>query len=179
MAWDATWWGFQSWLPSYLFDRGFTLVKTSAVASLPYAAGFVGMLVTSHVSDRLRNRRAVLIAVLLGDAIGMLLTSMAANNTLAVVFLIATGFFLPAVHGPFWSLSMDLLPAHVGGASAGFLNMGGQLAGLLAPVIIGALVQWTGHFEAGFVFMAISAGIAASLVMTLRERKPEPAEVLA
>jgi hypothetical protein len=39
-------------------------------------------------------------------------------------------------------------------------------------VIIGALVEWTGHYEAGFLFMALSAGISASLVMTLRERKP-------
>jgi len=178
-AWDATWWGFQSWLPSYLVDRGFTLVKTSAAASLPYAAGFAGMLISARVSERLRNRRAVLIAVLLGDAICMLLTSMATTNTMAVLLLTATGFFLPAIHGPFWSLPMDLLPRHVIGASLGFLNTAGQLAGLAAPVVIGALVQWTGHYEAGFVFMAICAGISASLVLTLREHQEAPMKAAA
>jgi sugar phosphate permease len=156
--------GFQSWLPSYLFDRGFTLVNTSAAASLPYAAGFVGMLISAHISDRLQNRRVVLIAVLLGNAVCMLLTSRAANNTMAVVFLTLTGFFLPSIHGPFWSLLMDLLPSHVIGASAVFLNTAGQLAGLAAPALIGALVEWTGHYEAGFLFMAISAAVSAALV---------------
>jgi sugar phosphate permease len=66
---------------------------------------------------------------------------------------------------------MDLLPPHVGGASAGFLNTAGQLAGLAAPVVIGALVEWTGHYEAGFLFMALSAGVSALLVMTSQEHK--------
>src|SRR5262249_7293845 len=100
------------------------------------------------------------------------------NNTTAVILLTAAGFFLPAIHGPFWSLSMDLLPPHVGGASAGFLNTAGQLAGLAAPVGIGALVGRTGHYEAGLLFMALSAGVSAFLVMTLREHKPAPVEVL-
>ena len=107
----------------------------------------------------------------------MLLTAMATSNTMAVILLTAAGFFLPAIHGPFWSLSMDLLPPHVSGASAGFLNTAGQLAGLAAPVVIGALVEWTGHYEAGFVFMALSAGLSASLVMALKEHKPAPVEV--
>jgi hypothetical protein len=51
---------------------------------------------------------------------------------MAVILLTAAGFFLPAIHGPFWSWSMDLLPPDVGGASAGFLNTAGQLAGLAA-----------------------------------------------
>lgn len=174
MAWDATWWGFQAWLPSYLFDRGFTLVRTSVAASLPYAAGFAGILISAHISDRLQNRRLVLIAVLVGNAVCMLLTPAASSNALAVVFLTATGFFLPAIHGPFWSLSMDLLPPHVIGASAGVINTAGQIAGLVAPVIIGAMVQLTGRYEGAFLFMALSAAVSASLVMTLRENKPAP-----
>jgi sugar phosphate permease len=73
--------------------------------------------------------------------------------------------------GPFWSLLMDLLPSRVIGASSGFLNTGGQIAGIAAPVIIGALIQLTGHYEAGFTFMAISAGVSALLVGVLKEAK--------
>jgi len=88
-----------------------------------------------------------------------------------VVFLTATGFFLPAIHGPFWSLVMDLLPSRVIGSSSGFLNTGGQIAGIASPVIIGALIQLTGHYEAGFTFMALAAGVSAMLVGVLRESK--------
>lgn len=172
MMWDVTWWGFQAWLPSYLLkERGFTLLATGAVAALPFAAGFIGILAAAYISDRTRKPRLVLVSVLLGNALFMLLTATAGNATMAVVFLTATGFFLPAIHGPFWSLPMDLLPSRVIGASAGFLNTGGQIAGVASPVIIGALIQLTGRYEAGFTFMALSAAVSALLVGALRESK--------
>ncbi len=176
MTWDVTWWGFQAWLPSYLLkERGFTFLATGAVAGMPFAAGFIGILAAAYVSDRTRKPRLVLASVLLGNALFMLLTATAGTATMAVVFLTATGFFLPAVHGPFWSLLMDLLPSRVIGASSGFLNTGGQIAGITAPVIIGALIELTGHYEAGFVFMAISAGVSALLVGVLKESKVKTA----
>ena len=172
MTWDVTWWGFQAWLPSYLLkERGFTLLATGAVAGLPYAAGFVGILAAAYISDRTRKPRLVLASVLLGNALFMLLTATAGNATTAVVFLTATGFFLPAIHGPFWSLLMDLLPSQVIGSSSGFLNTGGQIAGITSPIVIGALIQLTGRYEAGFIFMAISAGLSAILVGVSKESK--------
>jgi sugar phosphate permease len=176
MTWDVTWWGFSAWLPSYLLKaRGFTLLHTGALTALPYAAGFVGLLVAAYVSDRSGKRKSVLVVVLLGNALFMLLTATAANATWAVIFLTAAGFFLPAVQGPFWSLPMDLLPSRVMGYSTGFINTGGQIAGIGSPIILGALIQFTGHYDAGFVFMAISAGLSAVLAATLREA---PVEVI-
>jgi sugar phosphate permease len=172
MTWDVTWWGFQAWLPSYLLKvRHLTLVHTGAVAGLPFATGFVGLLVCSYLSDWTGKRKAILVPVLLGNALFMLLTATANNATTAVIFLAATGFFLPAIQGPFWSLAMDLLPSRVMGYSSGFINTGGQIAGMVAPIIIGALIDWTGHYDAGFLFMAISAGLSTLLVATIRAPK--------
>jgi sugar phosphate permease len=172
MTWDVTWWGFAAWLPSYLLkSRGLTLARTGVVATLPFAAGVAGMLIASYISDRTGKRKLVLAAVLLGNALFLLLTATAANTTMAVIFLTATGFFLPAIHGPFWSLFMDFFPSRVMGYSSGFINTGGQIAGIASPIIIGALIQWTGHYEAGFLFMALSAGVSALLVAGLREPK--------
>ena len=172
MTWDVTWWGFQAWLPSYLLkSRGFTLASTGIVATLPFAAGVVGLLIASYISDRTGKRKPVLVAVLLGNALFLLLTATAANTTMAVIFLTATGFFLPAIHGPFWSLFMDFFPSQVMGYSSGFINTGGQIAGIASPIVIGALIQFTGHYDAGFLFMAGSACVSAGLVMALREPK--------
>ena len=172
MTWDVTWWGFQAWLPSYLLKgRGFTLFATGAVATLPYAAGFAGLLIAGYISDWTGKRKPVLMTLLLGNALFMLLTATATNTTMAVIFLTVTGFFLSAIHGPFWSLPMELLPTNVMGYSSGFLNTGGQIAGIASPIVIGALIQWTGHYDAGFVFMAASASVSALLVFALREPK--------
>jgi len=169
MTWDVTWWGFQAWLPSYLFKvRGFSLVNTGALAALPFAAGFLGVLAAAYIADRTGRRKAVLVVVLLGNALFMLVTATAPTATRAVIFLTATGFFLPAIQGPFWSLPMDLLPSRVMGYASGLINTGGQIAGVGAPVVIGALIQWTGHYDAGFIFMAISAAVSALLAAALK-----------
>jgi MFS family permease len=147
------------------------LVKSGALSSLPFAAGFLGVLAAAYIADRTGKRRAVLAAVLLGNALFMLLTATAPNATLAVVFLTCTGFFLPSVQGPFWSLPMDMLPPRVMGYASGFINTGGQIAGVASPVVIGALIQWTGRYDAGFIFMAISAITSAILVGLLGEHR--------
>jgi sugar phosphate permease len=168
MTWDVTWWGFQAWLPSYLMNRGFTVVKTGFVAALPFAAGLIGMLLSAYVSDCWVSRKTVLVTVLLGNAAGMMLTRFAPSATIAVLCLTATGFFLPAIQGPFWSLPMDMLPGRVMGYSSGFINTGGQIAGMTAPILIGALIHFTHRYDAGFVFMSISALLSASLVLLLK-----------
>lgn len=169
MAWDITWWGFQAWTPSYLLSRGFTPVGTGLVAALPFAAGFGGLLLSAWISDRIGNRKIVLITVLLGNALGMLLTPATSTPQMRVLLLVVTGFFLPAIQGPFWSLPMDLLPSRAMGYGTGFINTGGQIAGVIAPTVMGVLIQSTGRYEAGFVFMAVSASVAAVLVATVRE----------
>jgi sugar phosphate permease len=172
MTWDVTWWGFQAWLPSYLLKvRGFSLGNTGLLTALPYAAGFIGILAAGWIADRSGKRKTVLVVALLGIALFMSLTATAPTRTAAVVFLTATGFFLPSIHGPFWSVFMEMVPSRVMGYSAGFINMGGQIAGIVSPIVIGALIQWTGRYDAGFIFMAISAVISALLAATL-DRAP-------
>jgi len=180
LTWDVTWWGFQAWLPSYLLKvRCFTLVNTGLVLVLPYAAGFIGVLICGYISDLTRKRKPVLIAVLLGNSLFMMLTATAANVKIAILFLTVTGFFLPAIQGPFWTLVMDLLPSRVLGYSSGFINTGGQIAGVISPIIIGALIQRTGHYSAGFLFMAISACLSALLVFTLKTAKIQASDLTA
>jgi hypothetical protein len=45
---------------------------------------------------------------------------------------------------------MSLLPARAMGYAAEFINTGGQIAGILSPIVIGALIQWTGQYYMSF-----------------------------
>lgn len=176
MTWDVTKWGFQAWLPSYLINvRGLSLGDTGLATALPFAVGFIGVLAAGYVADRTGKRKAVLMVVLLGNALFLSLTAQATSTTMAIILLAATGLFLPAIHGPFWSLPMDMLPPRVMGYASGFINTGGQIAGVVSPIVIGALIEWTGHYDAGFIFMAISAVISAVLVATLKDPKVQRA----
>ena len=70
---------------------------------------------------------------------------------LAATLLTATGFFLPAIQGQFWALAMDMLTSDVMGYSSGFINTGGQIAGIISPILIGALIQLTHKYVAGIL----------------------------
>jgi sugar phosphate permease len=52
-AFDIVFWGFASWIPSYLVAaRGFQLVKMGIIASLPFFAGTVGSVLGGIISDK-------------------------------------------------------------------------------------------------------------------------------
>lgn len=180
-TWDITWWGFISWVPSYLYSgRAFSLEKTGLLASLPFAVGIIGMLGAGYAADRIAKRRTVIMVCLVGNATFLALLAFAKSPAAAIACLIGVGFFLPAMYGPFWSLPMQLLPSSLMGAGAGLINFAGQLAGFISPIVIGWTIAVTGTYTAGFLFLAAAAVVCLMITASLREPShevPQPATV--
>ncbi|MEE6178324.1 MFS transporter [Mycobacterium sp. 050134] len=178
-TWDITWWGFISWVPSYLYSgRAFSLEKTGLLASLPFAVGILGMLGAGYAADRIAKRRTVIMICLIGNATFLTLLAFAKSPGAAIACLIGVGFFLPAMYGPFWSLPMQLVPSSLMGAGAGLINFAGQLAGFISPIVIGWTIAVTGTYTAGFLFLAAAAVICFLITASLREPNkevPQPA----
>ena len=63
--------------------------------------------------------------------------------------LSAAFFFLELIVSPIWSLPMDLMPQQSGTAS-GIMNFGFGMAGIVSPLVIGGLVNWTGNWSLAF-----------------------------
>jgi MFS family permease len=169
-TWDITWWGFISWVPSYLYSgRAFSLEKTGLLASLPFAVGIIGMLGAGWAADRIAKRRTVIMVCLVGNALFLTLLAFANSPGAAIACLVGVGFFLPAMYGPFWSLPMQLLPSSLMGAGAGLINFAGQIAGFISPIVIGYTVAVTGTYTAGFLFLAGAAVVCLLITASLRE----------
>ena len=50
---DITFWGFSSWIPTYLIKaRGFNMVSMGINASIPFFAGTVGLMLGGYISDK-------------------------------------------------------------------------------------------------------------------------------
>lgn len=168
--------GIPLWLPSYLVDvRQFAMVKMGIVASIPFFASFVAMLVASWVCNRLfGGRKQIFVATcyLLG-ALFMWLAFAATDSNMCVLWLTLTaafGIFMP--FGVFWAISMEVLPAKVMGFASGFINTGGQIGGFIAPMAIGYLIQYyQGSYAAGFGLMVGCLIAAAVMVVIIRPRK--------
>jgi MFS family permease len=178
-TWDITWWGFISWVPSYLYSgRSFSLEKTGLLASLPFAVGIIGMLGAGYAADRIAKRRTVIMVCLVGNATFLTLLAFANSPAAAIACLVGVGFFLPAMYGPFWSLPMQLLPSSLMGAGAGLINFAGQIAGFVSPIVIGYTVEVTGTYTVGFLFLAAAAVTCLLITATLREPSLEVSQAV-
>jgi sugar phosphate permease len=177
-AFGVTFWGFISWLPSYLVkERGFTMIKMGITASIPYFTAFVAMLVAGYITDALfKNRKKQLVTGLyIFAALFMYLAYATSEPNLCVLYLSLTAACLFTSMSLFWALTMDLLPSSVMGFSSGFINTGAQIGGFIAPTVIGFLIEkMGGSFAAGFTFMEISL-LAAAVVITFIKQNPDEA----
>ncbi len=184
MAFNVAFWGFLGWMPSYLsLSRHIELSHLGFDASLPYIAGFLGMLVFGWLgSGPLYRYRAPLVAVgYLCAAAALYATYTAETVSGCVTGLSVAGFFLYGGFGPVWAIALDLTPPGARGAFSGFVNCGGQIGGFFAPIVVGYLVSFTGgSFTGGFLFMMAGLVIGAACFLALHPalRRRERAQAL-
>jgi len=173
LAWNLPYWGFLGWMPSYLaMQQHIDLKAVGVAASIPYGFAFLGMLVFGWLGSRVMRRHCVQLIVFcfLFAALSLWMTYHAMTLAGAVAGLSGVAFFLFGTHGPIGKIVLDRAPAAARGAFVGIYTTGGQVGGLLAPVLIGWSVDVTKSFAAGIGLMIVGFVIAAScLLFLLRE----------
>jgi len=168
---DITFWGFISWLPSYLMEvRGLSLIKTGFYGSLPFFVGTVGMLIGGYLSDRFKGKRKwIFIPSSLVAAFCIYMTSSVASANMAIVYQSVAAWFMFLAYAAFWGLVVDSIPADIMGAGSGMVNFGGQMAGFISPFAMGYLIDLNnGSFTMAFTFLAIAAIGAALVALTVK-----------
>jgi nitrate/nitrite transporter NarK len=104
--------------------------------------------------------------------LGLALAFTAQSVAASVIGLSLGAFFLFGTFGPFWAVSLDLVPANIRGTLSGFVNFGGQIGGFFSPIIVGTIVQNTQSYSGGFIIM-IGALVAAGATMLAIQRGQE------
>jgi ACS family D-galactonate transporter-like MFS transporter len=158
---------FLTWFPTYLVQaRGIAFVQAGFLASVPFLAGFVGVLASGFLSDRMLRRGATLsVARKVPIISGMFLATsiIGANYVSAPALIIAfmsLAFFGMGLASITWSLVASIAPERLLGLTGGIFNFFGSLSGIVVPIIIGYLARDYG-FQAGLAYVAIVALIGA------------------
>jgi sugar phosphate permease len=172
---DITFWGFVSWLPSYLMKvRGFSLIKTGITGSIPFFVGTVGMLVGGYLSDRMKGQRKWMFipnALIAGFFLYMTYTVVSAD--MVIVYQSVSAFFMFLAMSAFWGLVMDTIPPHIMGSSSGTVNFGGQVAGFISPFVMGYLIDVNhGSFDEAFIFLIVAIIASAVVALTVQQERP-------
>jgi sugar phosphate permease len=161
---------FLAWLPSYLVGaRHLTAEEARLLTSLPLSAMVIGNTVGGLATDWLLHktgntrfaRRSVAIVGMLGSAMFLVLSALAADAHIAVYFLTAGAFFLECTIGPSWSVPMDTAGKYSGTVS-GMMNMAGNFGGVLSPSVFGYLAN-QGYWHAQFFISAALLVLGAAI----------------
>ena len=164
--------GFTSWLPKILEISGLSASKAGFAASIPVATGIPAVLLIPRlVPQHLRGRFIALFAFV--TTINIMVVVMA-SNTVLFAGLILLGFF----NSSFFPLMILILmdSPEVGsrymGSAGGMFFCIAEIGGFTGPLMMGVLVDITGTFLAGAIFMAGLCIVTCFLTFFLRIQSP-------
>ena len=169
----TTGYGFLFWLPSIIKNlSGYSDLTVTFVVTLPHFIGLIAILLLGWSSDRTGERRWHTAASMLIAGIGFALTAITLNNfTLAALSLCFAAIGIYGYLPCFWALPTMFLTTSAAAAAIGLINALGNLGGFAGPFIIGTVKETTGSFSHGVIAMAVSAFIAAGLILLLRKMR--------
>ncbi len=154
---------FLTWFPTYLVQyRHLDFIKAGFYASVPFLAGFGGVLVSGFISDALLRAGYGLsasrkIPVLTGIALSVLIVgAQFVQSPGLIIMFLAIAFFGTGMASITWSYVSALAPERLIGLTGGVFNLFGGLSSIVIPIAIGYLVNG-GSFAPA---LALCSGLA-------------------
>ena len=161
------WYFYITWLPTYLREgRGQSPERAATLAMLPLLFGGFGSLATGFAPRRL-PRRAIAFCGFLGTAV-LLFTVTHLHSVVPAMVAMGMASFCSDLTMPIsWDACVDIGGAYTATVAAA-MNMLGNLAGFVAPVAGGILLQRTrGAWSVLIDTMAVAALISAGCWLSL------------
>ncbi|MFT8362556.1 MAG: MFS transporter [Sporolactobacillus sp.] len=175
-------WGLASWMPSYLVNsRHLDLIHMGLMATVPTTCGFLSIISFGWMLDKWLNgkEKYVLILGSLGTAFFLFLMFHAHTIGFAVFFWALCQISFCSVFVSVFAIPLKYLPGHSIGTATGSINFGGQVAGIIAPTLIGFLVTtFHGSYNAAFWTLVIAALISMLTALTIKRKPPHPVDPL-
>jgi MFS transporter, ACS family, D-galactonate transporter len=175
---------FLTWFPTYLAtQRHMAFIKIGIYASIPYIAGFFGILFAGFLTDWLLARTSLNVARKTPVIIGLLLAATiisvnyVSNNQL-VLAILSIAFFGQAMSSSGWACLSEVAPKGLLGLVGGLFSFSANLSGIVVPIVIGFIVQATGSFVGALAFIGIVAAVGAiSWIFVIGDIRPLAIEV--
>ncbi len=156
-----------SWLPLYLVKaRGLSLSGMAEISGLVYAVYAISSFTAGRLSDRwiesgastnrVRKTGIVLAHVIMTAS---LLVAAIGNATVSVLSLVCAGVAFGLNTSTLYSIGQTLAGPEVAGKWMGVQNSLANIAGVVAPIVTGRVVDLTGHYDWAFVIAAAMAAV--------------------
>lgn len=167
--------GLDSWMPTYLLTvRHLDLKSIGILMPLPFIAAGISTAMGGWIMVRFFDGKEKYLLVFSAALTAFFLYFMYTAETVMMViaFQSLVYFFKSFVLATTMALPMKMFPAKVVGSAAGMINLGGQSAGFVSPVIIGLMISFfNGSYDAAFWFLIGAACLSVVTSMTIKRTK--------
>lgn len=160
------------WLPTLVRNAGVEDVFTvGLLTAIPYAAAIVTMIVASRSADKHRERRWHLALIAVMSGVGMVISALYSDNLWVAMF----GLTLGAAGGLstlplFWSLPTAFLGGTMAAVGIALINSFGNLAGFVAPYMMGILSDLTHSTLTGMMIISCTLFVGAAAIFLIPGR---------
>lgn len=167
---------FLTWLPSYLrATKGLNLTSSGFYTAVPYGVAVVLCIAVGLLSDRLLKRQDVagggrrnLIACTMALAAVILFAPLLDSLPILVCLLALSLTGVASTTSQIFSLTNDLMPNPRDiGVAMGFVIVGGNIFGMLAPIITGYVIAATGSYSWAFIIAGALLVLGAASILGL------------
>lgn len=160
--------GFSSWVPTLLVERGYTTAQSLTFSSILAIAAVPGALLAMPVTDRF-ERRNVLLVVQAAVAVFLLLFGLVAHPVAIAVFGFLAAMLMQTGVAVLYTYLAEVFPLHLRGLGSGVANGSGRLAGVVGGLLVAALYTGAG-LVAVYVYLAVAALLLGLVMRVYGER---------
>ncbi|WP_458460783.1 MFS transporter [Paenibacillus sp.] len=166
-----SYYGMFLWLPSVVMAKGFTLVKSFQYVLIMTIAQLPGYFTAAYFIERY-GRKFVLVVYLTLTAFSAIAFGLATTEATILTAGICLSFFNLGAWGGLYAYSPELYPTSVRSTGVGLATSVGRIGGVLAPLMVGMLVQREVAISLIFTIFFVTILIGAAAVLFLgRETK--------
>lgn len=156
---------FMSWLPSFLETKyHMQIAQVGLFTVLPWALGALLLWLCGQLSDSIFkktkslrfSRSYIIIFTQLIAALSVFFIANASSKTSAIIYISLAIGFIMAGNAAYYAVNIDIIKQR-SGTALGIMDACFALAGFLAPVLTGHIIQLTHHYHSAFIVLAVLA----------------------
>lgn len=169
--------GLDAWMPTYLIaERGINLKAVGYLTPIPFIASFLPTAVCGWVMNKYFDKKENWMIVICAALTAIFLYFMYNAETImwVVIFQCGVYFFKACILGTAVAIVLKIVTGSIAGSASTLINMGGQVAGFISPIIMGYLVYaFNGSFNAVFYYLMGVAALCAISALLIPTRKED------
>lgn len=160
--------GVSTWVEPIVRPKGMDFSQAGTIGGLLMIGGIIGLFVFPPISDRLRKRKPVFLAGLIGSIPFLIAMTLVNNFGLMAVASGILGFFIMGIIPVAMQYGTEKLYPAPEGTSAGLITLAGQIS-VVVISIMGWMYAQLGNFTLSLLILAGLMVVSAILLTLMKE----------